>query len=546
MKSCAECRQNFEITEADRKVLQKFNAPEPQLCPDCRMQRRVAFRNETNFHKATCALTGKAILTSYPAGRGYKIMSSEAWYSDQWDPLEYGRDFDFNRPFFEQMGELIKAAPHINLMNNKSENCDYCNFCLYSRNCYLCTRVVNAEHCYYTYLPLDAQHCVDCYYIRKSQHCYQAIDCSECYNVTFSQRLQTCRNVSFSMDCIGCEDCFGCVGLRHKKNHFFNQPLSPEAYRDALQKLDLGSSAFTQKIRERFYQQEVLKRPLKYAVIENSENAHGNYIFSSRNITNSFDVSDCEDVRHSWGLITSKDMMDVYASHDAEEAYNTVSVTECRLIRTSYATFTGCYDLEYCFEVANNVKNCFGCVGLKHKQFCILNKQYSEVEYHALRAKIIEHMRATGEYGEYFPLSLSPFAYNETVAQEYFPLSRQDVERSGFFWFEEAREAKAKTYTIPDHIREVKDDILEAVLTCSKTGRPYRLIPQELKFYREHNLPIPRLCPAERHLERLRLRGPRKLWDRSCQKCAATIQTMYAPDRPEQVVCEACYLKEVY
>lgn len=546
MPNCKQCHTGFELIDADRKVLQKFGAPEFPLCPACRMQRRVAFRNEMNFHKTTCALTGKNLLTNYPPGRGYLVMSSEAWYSDQWDPLEYGRDFDFNRPFFEQMDELLKAVPHINLMNNKSENCDYCNFCLYSRNCYLCTRVVNAEHCYYSYLPLDVQNCVDCYYIRKSQNGYQAIDCSECYNVQFSQRLQTCRNVSFSMDCIGCEDCFGCVGLRHKKYHFFNKPLSKDDYFAALGKLDLGSHAFTQKIREQFYQQEVLKRPLKYAVIENSENAHGNTIFTSRNIYNSFDVNDCEDARHSWGIIGSKDMNDVYASHDAEEAYNTVSVTECRMIRTSYATFTGCYDLEYCFEVANNVKNCFGCVGLKHKQFCILNKQYSEADYNALKAAIIAHMRKTGEYGDYFPMSLSPFAYNETVAQDYFPLSREAVERQGLFWFEEPRPLITKTYEIPDHIREVKDTILEATLTCSKTGRPYRLIPQELKFYRENNLPIPRLCPAERHLERLHLRGPRKLWDRQCQKCATAIQTMYAPERLEQVVCEACYLKEVY
>ena len=36
-------------------------------------------------------------------------------------------------------------------------------------------------------------------------------------------------------------------------------------------------------------------------------------------------------------------------------------------------------------------------------------------------------MMKTGEWGEFFPSSLSPFGYNETVAQEHFPMSREEV-----------------------------------------------------------------------------------------------------------------------
>jgi len=37
--------------------------------------------------------------------------------------------------------------------------------------------------------------------------------------------------------------------------------------------------------------------------------------------------------------------------------------------------------------------------------------------------KIIEHMQKMGEWGEFFPSSLSPFGYNETVAEEYYPIN---------------------------------------------------------------------------------------------------------------------------
>jgi hypothetical protein len=56
-----------------------------------------------------------------------------------------------------------------------------------------------------------------------------------------------------------------------------------------------------------------------------------------------------------------------------------------------------------------------------------LNRQYTKEEYELLVPKIIEKMMSDGEWGEFFPAILSPFGYNETVAQEYFPLTREEL-----------------------------------------------------------------------------------------------------------------------
>lgn len=546
MKQCKQCTAGFEITEADRAVLQRFSAPEPSLCPDCRMQRRAAFRGEMNFHKTTCAITGKSILTNISFGQGYKILAYDMWYSDQWDPLAYGRDFDFSRPFFEQFQELSREVPHINLLMTNSDNCEYCNYAVNGKNCYLCTRVGDSEQAYYSYLPINSFRIFDSYYVQKSQECYEAVDCADCYRVFFSQRLKGCRDTLFSLDCVGCEHCFGCVGLRYKQYHLFNKPLSKEAYFEALKNLNLGSYSFIQKIRDQFYHEEVLKRPMRSSVIENSENVLGNYIYDSRNVHDGFDISDAEDVRYSWGVQKGKDNYDTYASYLSHETYNTVGPAACRQILYSYATYSGCFDLQYCMECANTTQHCFGSIGLKHKEYCIFNKQYTQGDYEKLKAKIIEHMKRTGEYGEFFPMPLSLVAYNESVAQEYFPITREAAKTKGLFWFEESKSQGVKNYAIPDHIRDVEDAILDAVLICEKTGRPYKIIPQELKFYRENNIPIPRVCPYERHVGRIRQRAPRRLWDRACAQCQSPLQTPYGPDRPEKVVCEACYLKAVY
>jgi hypothetical protein len=99
---------------------------------------------------------------------------------------------------------------------------------------------------------------------------------------------------------------------------------------------------------------------------------------------------------------------------------------------------------------------------------------------------------------------------------------------------------------LPDAIDDVPDDILNWAIECEATKRPFRIIKQELDFYRKMKLPIPHLHPDERHRRRMALRNPRKLWKRPCMKCGKEMETTYAPERPEIVYCENCYLKEVY
>jgi hypothetical protein len=57
------------------------------------------------------------------------------------------------------------------------------------------------------------------------------------------------------------------------------------------------------------------------------------------------------------------------------------------------------------------------------------------------------------------------------------------------------------------------------VVICEVSGKPFRIIKQELEFYRKHNLPIPHRHPDVRHTDRMKLRNPRKLRDRKCNKC---------------------------
>ncbi len=169
-----------------------------------------------------------------------------------------------------------------------------------------------------------------------------------------------------------------------------------------------------------------------------------------------------------------------------------------------------------------------------------------------------------GEWGEFFPSSLSPFGYNETVAMEYYPLDRRDVSQKHLYpngklifnWSDYEPpfpkvEKIIPASKLPDDITKIPDDILNwAIMPDDDVGNdrvvPFRIIKQELEFYRKHNLPIPKKHPDQRHLDRMKLRNPRKLYERKCDKCGVAMMTTYSNERKEIVYCEKCYEKEIY
>ena len=164
-------------------------------------------------------------------------------------------------------------------------------------------------------------------------------------------------------------------------------------------------------------------------------------------------------------------------------------------------------------------------------------------------------MRERGEYGEFFPPSFSPFACNETIAQEYFPLTKEQAIAKGYRWKDaETRhhQITKKSDELADHIRDATDAILSDVIQCEhkqactdQCTQAFKIIPQELDFYRSMHLPLPRLCPNCRHYALLKQRNPLKLWHRKCANCDNEFETSYSPDRPEIVYCESCYQNEI-
>lgn len=549
-KTCRQCQSPFTIDDRDRAFYAKMQVPEPTLCPECRLQRRLAWRMEWTLYMRKSDLSGCDMLSIFPPDSPYTVYHHEDWYGSKWN-LDFGRDFDFSRSFFEQMNELLHATPLLGHVVVNLQNCEYVNQTGWSKNCYFTIEADHNEDTLYGYRVFFNKNCMDCLEVWRCERCYECTDCEDCFFLYFSQLCKQCRNSSFLFDCRGCSDCFGCTGLRKKQYCMFNEQLTKEEYESRMLSFDFYNPDHTRLANARFEQLK-MKHPRKNFTGELNDNVSGNYINQCKDCLDCFGMTSSRDCRFCDLSRDCKDCMDFFAFGDNVERVYEVELAGSNIhnIRFCVDCWEGSFDLSYCIQCCLSSGHCFGCVGLKKQEYCILNKQYSKDEYEKLVPKIIEYMKATGEWGEFFPMHLAPYAYNETTAQEYYPLTEEEILAKELRFqkhlpFTNGKETISHEH-IPWNIEEVPDSICNEVLACEATGRNYRITKQELLMYRAMKLPIPRIHFYERHRRRSALRNPHKHWKRECMKCQKEIETSYQPSRPEIVYCEECYLKEVY
>lgn len=569
---CQNCKKDFIIEPEDFLFYEKIKVPPPTFCPECRAQRRMSWRNERSLYKRKCNLCNKIIISRVSSNKKYPVYCQNCWWSDKWDASYYKMDYDFSRSFFDQFKTLILSVPHISLQSANSINSEYINQESDDKNCYLnFGGHYNEESAYNTY-EVHGKNCYDNYWLFESENCSNNINCEKSFNLHFSVDSRNCMDSYFLKDCRNCSHCIGCSGLRNQKYNIFNKTYNKDEYDKFVIKYPLNNFNFLKMIKEQSLHY-CLKIPKKNLFIENSLNVVGDYIENSKNSFNVFQSSKVENCKHSSFIAFLRDSFDVFSTSALELSYeinssgglyNSKFISNC--ITTGALDKVHSYNIEYSFMMVS-CSNCFACIGLRNKQYCILNKQYTKEEYEELVPKIIKHMsdmpyiNSKGrvyKYGEFFPSELSPFAYNETIAQEYFPLTKEEALKQGYRWKDKEERnynIDIKNEDIPENINDVNEDILGKVIECKNKGdektqctEAFKIIPEELQFYRRMNLPLPRLCPNCRHYERLAQCNPLKLWHRKCMKegCNNEFETSYAPDRPEIVYCEKCYQSEIY
>src|SRR3989338_4272553 len=551
---CKKCAQNFEIFKEDIEFYHKLRVPPPSLCPGCRKQRRMVFSNNTTLYKRKCDAPGhfEDIISLFPGELNQKVYDHNYWWSDGWDAMSFGLEYDFARPFFEQFHHFLRSFPLIQTSRDpKSIGSDYTAYGLELKNCYYVFGGIKSENISYGNWPIYARDCIDIWVAYKSELCYEVVSGINNYNCNFIYFSNNCLNSSFLYDCRNCTHCFGSANLRNKQFYFFNEPLTKEEYEQKISEINLGSRRTFLFWRDKFFKflEDKIKRSTRN---DKSVNSIGNLLRECRDCFMCFWVENGEHLRYIDYALSAKHSMDmtlVGSVLQNELIYESVNIAVYD-IKFSYLTRNSHF-LEYCIS-CYNCENCFGCVGLRNKKYCVFNKQYTEEDYWKLVDEIKTKMLAAGEYGEFVPISMSPYPYNASLAQFEYPLTKEEVGKIGGYWAESPVSLKGidpknilKGDEIPDDIKDTGDDILKKILICEITGKPFIITQTELDFYRKKNLPLPTKHPYQRLMERWAMKEPFRLWKYPCSKCGQEMYTSYAPELKLKVYFEKCYLQEV-
>lgn len=562
-KICTVSGKEFAVFQSDLNFYNKisptfdsvkFPIPTPTLCPEERQRRRLAWRNERKLYKRKCDFSWNDIISIYSPDKPHTVYQQKHRRSDNRDPLSYGKDFDYSQSFFPQFNELLENVPAIAIMNDDglwtSENCSYCQDFAFWKNCYMVTATWLSENCMYADCCLQVKDCVDCIMVNNNSHnvyewsyCTNIQNCSYISNSTDSHDCHFCESIN------GCSFCFGCVGLNNKQYYIFNEQYDQASYKNKVQELlKLG-----QDVVLNMFIEHSKKYPKESCIHRQSHNSSGNNIFSSSHITIGFDVVDVESAKYVTRLNShAKDCYDIHQSWSPvltyewltpDKAYHCAFVTRCR---------EHCKNLYYC-DNCHSCEDCFGCVWLRNKQYCIFNKQYTKETYQAEVRKILSHMIQTKERWEFFPTQLSPFGYNETAAQDYMPMTqeqainrwykRQEQTFDTVLW---SSDSIIQWSVLSRNIEDISDDIIQKIILCEISQRPFRIIKQELEFYRKNNIPVPSRHPDIRHQERIQKLPPRTLYLRHCDKTGKEMLSCYPPNTPFQVYSQEAYEKEIH
>ncbi len=556
MQHCKSCSAEFTVLPEDLAMLKKLSPviggkaidlPPPLLCPECRQQRRLTFRNDNHYYKNTCASCKKNVISIYSPDKGFSVYCHDCFWSDQWDALTYGKAFDAGSSFLKQFAALRSEIPRLCIFSTQSENSDYTVHSSRNRNCYMGSSLIDNEDVYFSDFCFNTRDSLDCFSCARLELCASCVLSEDCYNGFW---LTLCFNLTDAMlcfDCKGSSKVIGCVGRRNASSEILNEKVSAEEYERVRTKL-LTDSAFRSEFEKKF---EKLKTqiPVPNIWAVGSENSTGNYLLHCKDVHAGYNGKYFEDCRYAYEGNKNTDCCDFMRCGNCEQLYNSTNNIDliggvcCNLVYQ-------CSNMLYC-DNCHSSHDCFGCFGLRNKRHCILNKQYTKEEYESLVPKIIEGLQKEKIFGEFFPPELSSFGYNESKANEWYPLTQEEVQKNGWLWTEYEQQLPSDLKAIeanqlPENIADVPDDILNYILRCAATDKPYRLIPQELAFYRKTGLPVPREAPFTRMMALQKRQTSRTLHQRSCAKCSKAIETTYGPDRPEVVYCESCYLATVY
>ncbi|HMO16496.1 MAG TPA: hypothetical protein PKA63_01710 [Oligoflexia bacterium] len=388
------------------------------------------------------------------------------------------------------------------------------------------------------FLCQNINHSAECIACSSLTECYDCLFCSDSINLYFSRDSHNCNNSYFLESCTNCSNCLFCSFLNGKSYHIFNEPVSKDEYQQALASLHLGSAVRLESARERF-EMFLIQRPLPSQSSINSVSSTGNYFNNCKN---------SREILLSMGLINSE--VSLFSSGKIENSFSLTCcnnhILECSLCALANGHLERCITTFSCIGNLSSVEysiacedsaNLFGCVGLRGKEFCILNIQYNKSDFFNIRSHIISELQSTGHYGSFFPARFSPVPYNASLAGILFPLGKVQAQMFGYIWDDQREKSEN---LIKKYLKNNEDARFSQGETppdsskylCEISGTEFEICAEERSICEHLGVALPARSPQQRFYERLK---SLQLGRKRFSKCPITneiFSTWYQGPRP--------------
>lgn len=414
-------------------------------------------------------------------------------------------DYSFSKNFFENFKELFvnQTLPAL-WQVGENENCEYSDTTFGSKNSYL--TIVNCfdvENLLYSYeVGTGSKNVINWFgIIDNSENIYFCSWIVRSFNVFYSKFLNNCNNIWFSSSLVWCSECILCNELQNQSFCIENKQYSKEEY--------LIKKALILEEKKNFmdyYNNLNLKASNTW-----SSNCTGTFCVNSNNIENGYFVSYVNNWRNLisiwWDINSSKqNLFDIFSSWSTlEDAYACMWVSPGSNFYCCMNSWDS-HSIYYSYYLVN-CSFCLGCIGLKNKRYCILNKQYSKEEWYELAGKIFEQMEKDWILWEFFPGWLNPFYFNDSVAYIISQIfTKEEVTKDWYLWRDEPIKVDIPNWVEIINSKDlanyewfdsewnwrINPEILKKAIQ-DENWNIYRIVKMEYDFLTKYNLPLPRI-----------------------------------------------------
>ncbi len=345
------------------------------------------------------------------------------------------KEYRPERSFFENFSlfRLTTDLPAIRQFP-PTENSEYAEASgAWVKNCYLdFWAYMDCENILYTYEAKEK--CTNVYNSvmvwDRSENIYQSNSILNGFNIFYSRFIYESSDIWFSSNLVGCKECILCDGLENASYQIQNKPYEKEEYFE--KKKDL--------LGRKWLYIGLYENVSKIGVNMLSENVVGNFSIKSTSLENGYNNYNIHDGKNVIlaGCVNGNHYMYNVAVSGAPQGNHYYNVLNSgwgdHMYCSEVVTGSKLYYSYHCFEC----HHCLGCIWLKNKSYYILNKQYTKEEWEVFAEKIFASMEADGTLGEFFPASMNPFYFNDTLAyliDESF--TKEEVIQEWYLWRED-------------------------------------------------------------------------------------------------------------